>query len=95
MWAGGDNLTQARMIDFSFIFPERSAALSFAGVVDDKELRVCIHYYQGRQMWDATVSRLMVPDHGSITVLEAALTLKAELFGGKADGWGCFRVPGK
>ena len=92
MYAAGDDLTQARMIDFCFVFPERRQALAFAGVVDDQDIEVCISYYKGRKVWQAIVKHNMVPDHRSITAMESALALKADSVGGKADGWGCMQV---
>ena len=92
MDAAGDDLTQARMIDFSFVFAERRQALAFAGGVDDLDSEVCISYFAGRNAWQAIVKRHMVPDHGSITAMEAVLTVKAGSVGGKADGWGCMQV---
>lgn len=93
MYEGGDDLTQARMIDFSFIFPDRPAALAFAEIVDDRDKEVCIHYYERRRMWQVTIKHYMVPDHGGITAIEATLSGKAKSIGGQADGWGCFRIP--
>jgi len=43
-------------------------------------------------MWEATISKNMVPTHEAITELEAALDKIAQLFEGEADGWGCFIV---
>ncbi len=92
MYAAGDDLTKPRMIDFSFIFPERRQALAFADIVDDKDKEVCISYYEDREMWEVIVQHHMVPDHSAIAAMEAALTVKADSVGGKADGWGCMQV---
>jgi len=92
MYVGGDDLTQARMIDFCFIFPERRQALAFAAVVDDKDKEVSISYYEEREMWEVIVQNYMVPDHNAVTEMEAALTQKANSVDGKADGWGCMQV---
>ena len=92
MWDGGDNLSQPRMMDFCYIFPERRKALAFAEIVDDRELEVCISYNEERDMWDAIVKRYMIPTHHDITAFELSLAAYAESVGGKADGWGCFRV---
>src|SRR6266516_4985330 len=87
MYAAGDDLTQARMIDFCFIFPERQQALAFADIVDDQDKEVCISYYEDREMWEVIVKQYMVPDHSGITAMEGALEVKADSVGGKADGW--------
>jgi len=88
---GGDSLTQPRIVDFCFAFPERRQAIAFAEIVDERELEVCISYYKERDMWQAIVKRYMVPDH-SDTATEFALTREAESVGGEADGWGCMRI---
>ena len=95
MIGNGDDLLQARMIDFCYIFPERKQALAFAEIVDDRELQVCILYNQGRDMWDAIVKRYMIPTHQDITAFELSLATHAELVGGEADGWGCMTVKKK
>jgi hypothetical protein len=92
MYVGGDDLSQARTVDFCFIFSERQQALAFADIVDDLDKTVCISYYEGREMWQVIVQSYMIPTYSDITDLEAALTIKAERVGGRADGWGCMRV---
>lgn len=89
MQRDGDNLSQPRMLDFCYIFPERRQALAFAEIVDDRELGVCIAYNEERDMWDAIVKRYMIPTHHDITAFELSLAAHAESVGGEADGWGC------
>jgi Regulator of ribonuclease activity B len=91
MWAKGDDLTQSRMIDFCFIFPERRQALAFADLVDDRDSIVCISYYPGRQVWQSVVKLQMVPDYNGIVAIETTLSVKADSVGGEADGWGCMQ----
>ena len=95
MFGNGDDLTQPRMIDFCHVFPERQQALAFAGMVDDRKLRVCIAYNERREMWDAIVQRYMMPAHSDITTFELLLARQAESVGGKTDGWGCMTVKSK
>ena len=92
MFDGGDDLSRPRIVDFCFAFPERQQAVVFAEIVDDRDLEVCISYYEQREMWQAIVKRHMVPTHRDITVLELRLASQAEAIGGKADGWGCMRL---
>lgn len=92
MYKHGDDLSQARMIDYCFIFPQRKQALAFAKLVNEREFEVCISYYEERDMWEAIVKRFMVPTHGDITNVETDLTARAETVGGEADGWGCMQV---
>lgn len=92
MYQNGDDLTQPRMMDFCFVFPERRQALAFAEIVDGRDLEVCISYYEERDLWETIVKRHMIPLHREITTLELALTAQAESVGGEADGWGCMQV---
>jgi hypothetical protein len=95
MYDDGDDLTQPRIIDFCFAFPERRQALAFAEIVDDRAFEVCISYYEEREMWEAIVKRYMVPTHRDITALEMRLAVQAESVGGELDGWGCMQVDKK
>ena len=88
----GDDLDQPRTMDFCFAFPDRRQALAFAGLVDERDLEVCISWYEERRLWQTVVRRHMVPAHRAITALEQALTARAESVGGEADGWGCMQV---
>ncbi len=80
------------MMDFCFAFPGRRQALAFAELVDDRELEVCISYYEEREMWQAIVKRHMIPTHREIAALELALSANAESVGGEPDGWSCTHV---
>lgn len=91
----GDDLASPRIIDFCFIFPERGQALAFAELVDDRDLSVCISFYEAREIWQVIVKRCMIPTHEQITALELILAHRAESVGGNADGWGCMHVDRK
>src|ERR1051325_6392703 len=78
MSANGDDLSQPRMIDFCFIFPERRQALAFTEIVDDLDKTVCISHYKERDMWQVIVQHYMLPTYKDITNMESALTIKAE-----------------
>jgi len=95
MVSGGDDITQPRMIDFCHLFPERQQALAFAEEMDDRELKVCISYYEPQDMWQVTVNRYMFPTYQEVTSLELSLAAKAESLGGKPNGWGCMSVKKK
>jgi hypothetical protein len=95
MYDDGDDLTQPRIIDFCFAFPERRQALAFAEIVDDRAFEVCISYYEEREMWEVIVKRHMIPTHRDITTLEMQLAVQAESVGGEPDGWGCMQVDRK
>jgi hypothetical protein len=93
MYDGGDDLTQPRVINFNFVFPDRKQALAFVDEVADQTVEACLSWYQRKSLWQVIVKRKMVPDHAGITAMESSLTLKAVNVGGSADGWGCFKVP--
>jgi hypothetical protein len=95
MFERGDDLSQPRIMDFCFAFPERRQALAFAELVDEREHEVCISYYEERAMWQAIVHRYMIPTHRDVAALESVLAARAESVGGKADGWGCMFVERK
>jgi hypothetical protein len=95
MVSNDDDLSKPRIIDFCHIFPERKQALAFAEEIDDRELEVCISYYEPRDMWQATVKRYMIPTHQTVTEFELSLAAKAESLGGEPDGWGCMTVKKK
>ena len=80
------------MIDFCFVFPERSQALAFAGLANEKEIEVSVSYYSARDSWQAVVRCRMIPTHQAIGGMESSLTVRAQSVGGKADGWGCLLV---
>jgi Regulator of ribonuclease activity B len=92
MFEQGDDLSKPRIVDFCFAFAERRQALEFAAIVEERDLEVCISYYEERDGWEAIVKRYMVPTHEDITRLELSLTERAVSVGGEADGWGCMQV---
>jgi hypothetical protein len=92
MYDSGDDLTQSRVVDFCFVFPDRKQALAFVEDAGDTAVETCLSWYQGKSMWQVIVKRDMVPDHAGITAMESGLTLKAEKSGGSADGWGCLQI---
>ena len=94
MLAGGDSLEKPRMIDFCFVFPERSQSVAFASVVTEGEYEVCLSRFEERNMCQAIVRKHMIPTHGEITRIEADLASRAVAAGGAADGWGCTRLAG-
>lgn len=95
MFEGGDDITRSRIVDFSFVFPDREQALAFVRDVDDQTVEVCLSWYRAKAMWQVIVKHDMLPEHAGITAMESALTSKARNVGGKADGWGCMRIPRK
>jgi hypothetical protein len=89
----GDDLSKSREINFCFAFPDQLHAKNFAKQVSGTmNLESEVARYEERDMWEATVSKKMVPTHQEITKLEGALNRIAQLHNGEADGWGCFIV---
>lgn len=92
LYEGGDDLTQSRLVDFCFVFPDREHALAFVRGVDDQEVETCLSWYRGKSKWQVIVKHDTVPDYAKITAIESNLKLKAQKAGGEADGWGCMQV---
>jgi len=99
MQAGGDNLRQPRDIDFSLLFPDQAMAETFCGIMHEEGYELAYGPWEAQSeddenigKWDVTVTRHMVPDHSAITQFERELAVIAMPFGGRNDGWGCFRV---
>lgn len=92
MLASGDDLSRARIIDFTTVFPDQTSALSFAqffklkGYSTDVEHSACVETLP----WDVVVKKSMIPEHRAITAFESELESRAGVFGGRNDGWGCF-----
>ncbi|HEY1107610.1 MAG TPA: ribonuclease E inhibitor RraB [Opitutaceae bacterium] len=92
MREGGDSLTKPRIIDYNFVFPDRDQSIEFARAIPERDLEVCLSFYEERDLWQVIVKKHMVPEHRAISHLEAELTRRAERAGGEADGWGCMRI---
>ena len=96
MQSSGDDLSRAREIDFTVVFPDEQSAGEFAAALLDERVKVEVKRADCAPglPWDVLVQIFMVPDHGEITVMEATLAKRAALLGGRNDGWGCFEVSG-
>ncbi len=92
MESNGDNLDVARNIDFEHIFTTTESALAFAACALNQTDTVSINWYEEERSWNVQVTRHMVPTHHAIGALEESLHKMAQLYGGKADGWGCMQV---
>ncbi len=92
MRANGKDLSHARDIEFSIIFPDESAANQFAYQFADAKSSVSVSKSDCEEKlpWDVTVIKHMVPRNEDITEFEAFLESVASGFGGRNDGWGCF-----
>lgn len=92
MLSSGDDLSRARIVDFTIVFPNQTSALSFAqlfklkGYATDVERTASV----ATLPWDVVVKKSMVPEHHAITAFESELESAAGEFGGRNDGWGSF-----
>ncbi len=86
----GDNLSVAREVDFSVIFPTEEAALNFAVHLLKNEQKVSFSKYpeNDEMPWQVQAHPFMVPTHEAISGYEAQLGEDAAKFDGRNDGWG-------
>lgn len=92
MASTGDDLTKARIIDFSVVFPSAEAASKFCESIVKYGLEAEVDDFDQGEDIDVTVSNRMVPTHAAISEFEALLEQLASPYGGRNDGWGCFAV---
>lgn len=87
----GDDLSVAREIDFSVIFPTEEAALQFAVLLLRNGQKVSFSEYEEdeERPWEVQAHPFMVPTHDNISGYESLLASEAESLGGLNDGWGC------
>lgn len=90
--SGGDDLSKARDIDFSVVFPDGKSAEDFASKLRQvgyatSVKRSCV---DEDLPWDVTVVKHMLPACERITEFELFLQSIASPLGGRNDGWGCF-----
>jgi Regulator of ribonuclease activity B len=95
MKAKGDDLTQARNIDFALIFADETSAENFAEHFRKLGYEVSVKKTGTEQnrLWDVIVVHHMIPSHEGITSFESLLQSVADRWGGQNDGWGCFSGP--
>lgn len=93
MHSGGDNLSIPREIDFSVIFPTEDHALRFAVHLLRNGQKVSFSAYEEHETmpWQVHAHPRMEPTHQNISGYENQLGEDAAEFGGRNDGWGCFR----
>lgn len=86
----GDNLSVAREIDFSIIFPTEEAAINFAVHLLKNNQKVSFSEYpeHDEMPWQVQAHPVMEPTHEAISGYEAQLAEDAARFGGRNDGWG-------
>lgn len=89
--ASGTLLDSPRKVDFEHIFASAPAAEAFAADAREEGFETSIHESDLTDLpWNVTVSQVMVPDCGALTVTEDHLDTMARARGGCSDGWGFF-----
>ena len=88
----GDNLAKNREVDFSVIFPNEEAAMSFAVLLLRNGQKVSFSPYEGNAKlpWQVHAHPVMTPTHEAVTRYENQLAIDAKPLSGRNDGWGCF-----
>jgi hypothetical protein len=92
MIKNGDDLSKARDIDFSIVFPDRSSAEEFASQFHQLGYPTAVDRTNTEPSlpWDVKVVKHMLPVCEAITEFELLLQARASPLGGRNDGWGCF-----
>jgi hypothetical protein len=95
MEAEGDNLSLARNVDFTMVFPEERAAERFAEHFREQGYAASVEFAETVKElpWDVVVVKHLTPSHQEIGDFETTLQEVADPFGGRNDGWGCFSGP--
>jgi hypothetical protein len=88
----GDDLTIARHIDFSVVFPVESAAEQFAEHFRAEGFVASVYFAEEMKEfpWNVNVVKHVKPSYREIGNFERALQGVADTLGGHNDGWGCF-----
>lgn len=91
--ADGSNLIPVRPVDFSHIFGDLPSAKRFAKAAELCGFQTSFSETErDENPWDVIATKDMVPSAEEITSIEEMLDILARNEGGRADGWGFFRV---
>jgi hypothetical protein len=90
--ADGDDLSKARDIDFTVVFPNGAAAEEFASKLRQEGYAASVDESDTAEglPWDVVVVKHMLPICEAITEFQLSLQAEALSLGGRNDGWGCF-----
>jgi hypothetical protein len=89
----GCELGSPRIVDFSFVFPNRAFADAFALDAERLGFSTATEEVEREENpWDATASKEMAPTCGNITEAEEHLSFLAQTHRGRSDGWGLFGI---
>ncbi|MBE9607872.1 ribonuclease E inhibitor RraB [Chitinilyticum piscinae] len=81
---GGADLGQPKSITFYVAFPSQNALLQFGAAMEQKNYQTSLSEHEP---WEASITRVMLPEHAAITAFEAELDAVATKHGGITDGW--------
>jgi len=87
----GDDLAEARVIEFAHVFDDRSAAVAFCAWAERQGYTATVEDRDDAST-DVIVRQRMVPHLQMLTELELTLGAAARKHEGEPDGWGCFPV---
>ena len=88
--ARGVDLGQARVVDYSHMFPDALSASSFIEACKSAGYDARDTTDDEAEHYDVTVSKEMTATCENITLTENALGKIAERYNGHSDGWGFF-----
>ena len=91
MSEGGDDLTAPRPVDFTFVFPDRASAASFADAIQSQSFQASEVENTGcvpELAWEVVATMEMAPELHAVTEIELGLGNLATGLGGRPDGWG-------
>lgn len=90
MEEAGDDLTRARNVDFTVVFPNEATAEKFANHFRGHGYAVSVEFNEAVEgfPWDVIVVKYMMPTYEEIAAFEDSLHCVAMPLGGHNDGWG-------
>jgi regulator of ribonuclease activity B len=91
MQEDGDDLSIAREIEFTVIFPTEDNALEFgeALLINRQKILLCDNEQNDEYPFEIVVYVYMEPTYEEISGYEDLLELHAIQYNGYNDGWGC------
>jgi hypothetical protein len=91
MMIDGDDLNQAREIEFSVLFSSEQAALKFGQVLLENNQKLSFSPYEENPdfPWEITAYPYVAASHENISSYQNLLVSSAEPLGGQYDGFYC------
>lgn len=87
----GDDLSQAREIEFSVIFPSQEVALKFGNLLleNNQKLSFCSFNESEEFPWEITAYPEMPATYENVSAYQHLLETSSAPLNGKFDGWYC------